>query len=82
MITETTDENLGKTTLSVVKTGALHFTKIGMIEDFKKKFTEKADLSADEAEEHLIYGMNISLVTGKAKIKEGVTCDLFHYLYK
>lgn len=77
MIAEATENNNAIThketqvTHSPAK-GVLHFAKFEMIQDLRVKFPELSSYSEEEAEEHLIYGMKISLFTEKGKIKEGV----------
>lgn len=53
--------------------GALHYTKIEMIDEVKKKFPELSNLDSEEAEEYLIYGLEVSLFNSKSKVKEGIT---------
>lgn len=50
--------------------GSLHFAKIEMLNELRQKIPNQ--YQSDEAEDTLIYGLNISHLTMKHKIKEGV----------
>jgi Ca2+-binding EF-hand superfamily protein len=65
-------ENQGNEEIHSANNGALHYTKIEMIDEVKKKFPELSNIESEEAEECLIYGMDISLFTSKAKVKDGI----------
>lgn len=71
MTTEGKEDNLIEIQSAHTNKAAFHYTKKEMIEDFKARF-KVPDVISEEAEENLIYGMNVSLYTSKAKIKEGI----------
>jgi len=59
----------GKSTLA---NRTAHPAKIELMNDLKKYFTELNNYSDLEAEENLIYGMEISMLSEKCKIKVGL----------
>jgi Ca2+-binding EF-hand superfamily protein len=70
--TETTElkNNITIVSFEKNKPSNLHFTKMEMIEEIKKKIPNKHNPT--DAEDCLVYGVNVSLLTGKQEIRSGV----------
>ena len=73
---ETNDTSELRNSLTIVskekdkfEKSSLHFAKIEMIDELKKKI--RTNYKPDEAEDSLVYGLAVSLLTTKNKIKEG-----------
>ena len=68
--TETKDENNITKKSQLYEKSGLHFAKTQMIDDIKSKLSKRCVI--EEAEDYLIYGLEIRKVDDKGKIKDGI----------